>query len=260
MSKLKMSSLVFVSNNRYKLEEYRELLNIPNLEMLEVPTIDPQDLNLETLTRKKVESVRPILKNSPFFVEHTGLIIDAWKGLPGALTGQFMVTVGCDGICKMLQAYEGSERRARAKTVIGYYYDRNLQIFEGIVSGMIADRPRPRNSDAEDWDIIFIPDGEKRTFAEMGVTAKNRVSMRMKAALEFSKYLSDHFAADDRIADEELDTSAKEDIKRLMSYHRQRLQKLREQEALYGLSVDPSVKIEIEDIQTKMGELKAQLG
>lgn len=195
MQKLKYSSLVFASGSRRKHKEYQILLSLPDLKLSEVPVEDPQDLNVERLVRKKVEVVKNILKDTPFFVEHTVLEIDAWKGLPGGLTGVFMRTVGYEGICTMMQAYE--QRTATAKTVIGYYYNNNLKIFVGAATGKIAREPRGKTDFT--WDHIFIPDeglDEKTTYAEMG-ERKHKISMRKKAAMEFVKYLSRHFESDE---------------------------------------------------------------
>ncbi len=49
------------------------------------------------------------------------------------------------------------------------------------------------------------------------------------------------------------------DIKKLISNHNQRLQKLKEKQALEGLDTSPQVLIEIEDIERKIGELEAEL-
>lgn len=197
MPKLKYSSLVFASSSQLKLSEYRTILSLPGLKLATVETVDLQDLNIETLVRRKVEEVKKIIPDTPFFVEHTGLIIDAWKGLPGGLTRQFIKTVSVSGICKMLRAYEGTERIARAKTIIGYHYDGSVQTFEGTAIGSIALEPRARPDFGWDWDSIFIPEGYTRTYAEMGLEEKNRISMRGKAALKFKdEYLSLHFESE----------------------------------------------------------------
>lgn len=262
MSELRYSSLIFVTHNSYKLAEYRTILQLPALEMRNIPAfIDQQDMNLETLTRHKIEQVKPILRNTPFFVEHTGLIIDAWNGLPGGLTRHFMETVGYDGLCKMMTAYQGSERQARLKTLIGYYYNKNIQIFEGTVSGSIA--PEPRGTAGWEWDYIFIPAGYNQTYAEMGHDSKSRISMRYKAATDFAAYLSTRFSHDTpplasfQSTDDDL---KRLNLKRLMSYHQRRLQKLKEQQALHGASADPRIAIEIEDIEAELAKLSAQSG
>jgi len=53
--------------------------------------------------------------------------------------------------------------------------------------------------------------------------------------------------------------SAKNDLKKLIANHRRRLQKLKERQALEGLSVDPTVLIEIEDIEARLLELQRDL-
>jgi hypothetical protein len=53
--------------------------------------------------------------------------------------------------------------------------------------------------------------------------------------------------------------SARDDFKKLIINHRRRLQKLRERQALEGMSVDPRVLIEIEDIEARLAELQLKL-
>jgi len=49
------------------------------------------------------------------------------------------------------------------------------------------------------------------------------------------------------------------ELKRLIDRHWQRLQLLKERQALYGASVDPQVVIEIEEIEAEVGRLEAEL-
>ncbi len=49
---------------------------------------------------------------------------------------------------------------------------------------------------------------------------------------------------------------SKDDIEKLILNHGRRLQKLKEQKALYGRSVDPSILIEIEDIELELDRLR----
>src|SRR5436189_22791 len=120
MTKLKFSSLVFVSSSQEKYLEYVSLLGIADLKLSRITVTELQSMILEYLVEEKIKAIQPQLPTSPFFVEHTGLIIDAWKGLPGGLTHIFMNTVGNEGICKMMRTYRGGERTARAKVVIGF--------------------------------------------------------------------------------------------------------------------------------------------
>jgi len=49
----------------------------------------------------------------------------------------------------------------------------------GEVAGAIA--PAPRGSAGFGWDVIFVPEGGSRTFAEMSPAEKDRVSHRRRA-------------------------------------------------------------------------------
>ncbi|MBE7555701.1 MAG: FHA domain-containing protein [Anaerolineales bacterium] len=50
-----------------------------------------------------------------------------------------------------------------------------------------------------------------------------------------------------------------DDVKKLLVNHNRRLQKLKEQQALQGISVDPKILIEIEDIEAEIEELQQEL-
>jgi hypothetical protein len=53
--------------------------------------------------------------------------------------------------------------------------------------------------------------------------------------------------------------SHKDDIKKLIRAHNRRLQILKEQKAVQGVSVDPKIIIEIKDIEEELGKLEAEL-
>jgi hypothetical protein len=53
--------------------------------------------------------------------------------------------------------------------------------------------------------------------------------------------------------------SSKNHLKNLIVNYNRRLEKLREQQALYGMSVDPKILIEIEDIEAQIESLQAEL-
>ncbi len=173
MPVFKFSELTFVSSNSYKHREYCNLIGLSDLKNLSVKIEEPQSLNLEMLVREKVNRLIPKLPDIPFFVEHTGLSIEAWNGLPGGLIGQFMDCVGNEGICKMMQAYQEIERSAKATVVIGYYSRKSgCHVFQGDVFGTIASKPR--GSKNFGWDAIFIPEGDIRTYRSSVSLGKSR--------------------------------------------------------------------------------------
>jgi hypothetical protein len=53
--------------------------------------------------------------------------------------------------------------------------------------------------------------------------------------------------------------SRQNDIENLITNHSRRLQKLKEKQALVGLSVDPHILLEIEDIEAEISRLQLEL-
>ena len=110
-------------------------------------------------------------------VEDSGLLFKAWDGLPGALVKWFECSVGCEGMLKMLQPFEN--RDATAVCCLAIHDGKNIRIARGEINGTIA--TKIRGSNGFGWDVIFIPDGYQRTFAEMLPGDKNAISHRKKA-------------------------------------------------------------------------------
>jgi len=186
--------LVFVTANRHKLQEYRSILGLESLQSSGFDLEDVADVSLDAVAKRKVEiaKAKPELKKIPFFVEASGLRINAWNGLPGGLTKYFVDQVHTGGICKMMVAYTGNERAAEARTVL-YLWNQGKLIgpIVGSIKGCIAEQPYGEAGFG--WDSIFIPDGqasgERLTYAELGQELKNRISPRRVACLELMAHL-----------------------------------------------------------------------
>ena len=135
-------------------------------------------MEVEQVISYKAKHAFQMLGARSVIVEDTGLHIEAWNGLPGALVRWFLDTVGVDGICAMMSAYDN--RKAIAKTLVATY-DGQLSVFSGSIEGRIA--ATPSGEGGFGWDPIFIPEGATRTFAEMSGYEKDAYSMR-RIALE----------------------------------------------------------------------------
>jgi len=104
--------------------------------------------------------------------------------LPGGLTQIFWDRLQADSFASLAKSIEN--RAVTAKTVIGYCDSKSIHYFEGTVSGTIAENPAG-NRDFQ-WDCVFIPNGFKKTFAELG-HKKNEISMRRLALNKFAEFL-----------------------------------------------------------------------
>ena len=170
----------FATKNVNKLREVNEILG-RTLEQISVVLFEPQGVDVETVVREKAEDA--FRKTGKFvLVEDTSLEFAAWNGLPGALIKWFLDTVGNEGILRMLTGEVN--RKAIAKTSVGFFDGTQAHVFMSSVSGTIPETVR--GTGGFGWDPIFIPDGSAKSFAEMTSAEKNAISMR-KLALERMK-------------------------------------------------------------------------
>ncbi len=173
--------MYFITSNKNKLREFEEILGA-KLEQIEIDLEEIQEIEAEKVVEHKVlEAYEKARK--PIIVEDTGLYIEAWNGFPGALAKWVGKTIGFENIPNML----GENRKAYAKTIVGYCDGNRLKLFEGKIRGKISEKARGESGFG--WDPIFIPEGNKKTFAEMPVDEKNAISMRRLALEELKGFL-----------------------------------------------------------------------
>jgi XTP/dITP diphosphohydrolase len=171
---------VFVTTNEHKRREAQAILGV-ELEGVvlggrDVPEIQALDV-AEVAAEKALRAYGALgAPDHPVLVEDSGLVVEAWNGLPGALTKWFISSVGNEGILRMLS---GPDRSARAVCAVAVAdADGRVRVFRGEVAGTLA--PEPRGAGGFGWDPIFIPGGSELTYAQMG-DAKNEDSHRTRA-------------------------------------------------------------------------------
>ena len=119
--------------------------------------------------------------------DDSGLEVEALGGAPGIYSARYAGANATDRdkIDKLLRALARvraieSERRARFRCVVALARNGNLLgIFEGVVEGMIANKPRGTHGFG--YDPIFVPEGFDQTFGELPAEVKNRISHRARA-------------------------------------------------------------------------------
>ncbi len=120
----------------------------------------------------------------PVLVEDSGLEVFAWGGYPGPMTK--WVTEGPEGpagLAKMLDPW--SDRRAAAVSALALALARpgdgpeDVIVAVGRREGTLA--REPRGSNGFGWDVIFVPERETRTWAEMSAEEKDADSHRSRA-------------------------------------------------------------------------------
>jgi len=179
------------TTNVGKLNELRLLAANYGLELIpvEVPKIEVQCDDLEFIALYAALTASAYV-NKALMVEDSGLFIKALNGFPGSMSSYVYKKLGVSGILKLMEGVK--YREAYFKSVIAYsdpVY--GVKVFSGVVYGDISDSAR--GSGGFGFDPIFIPKGHVKTFAEMSVEEKNRLSHRGLAFRKFAEWFNKHF-------------------------------------------------------------------
>ncbi len=177
----------FVTQNYLKTKEVEAIIGNPDISIIpvdrEIQEILTEDIR--EIVRDKVQKAFSII-GRPVFIEQTGLYINSLNKFPGGLSEVFWDTLEADKFSELLGGLEDTS--LTATTVIAYCDGKKTYIFDGSIDGNIS--PEPKGDRAYQWDCVFIPEGCKKTFAELG-EKKNEISMRKKAFTKFIKHLSE---------------------------------------------------------------------
>lgn len=189
--------LVFATNNQHKLQEIKQLLN-GSFELLCLNDIGCEDdipENQVTLEGNASEKSFFIYNKYGLncFADDTGLEIEALNGEPGVYSARYAgeersAENNMDLVLAKLDKI--NIRKARFRTVISLVIDGNETQFEGIVDGEILEEKRGETGFG--YDPIFKPDESERSFAEMPMDEKNKISHRGRAVQKLVEYLIRH--------------------------------------------------------------------
>ena len=171
-----MEQLTLITGNQGKAAEFSRLLG-KDITHQKIALPEIQHTDVAVVATAKAEAAYQQLQ-CPVFVDDTGLYINAWGNLPGALIAWLLDNVGNVGIVRMLEDWD--DRSARVVTALGYCDENGVQVFVGEVTGTIAEQPKGENGFG--YDAIFVPEGQTKTFAEMNDAEKDSNSMRALAA------------------------------------------------------------------------------
>ena len=182
-------SLTFVTSNAGKAREAAALLGrTVTAHPLDIPEIQSLDF-VEVARAKAIVAARAF--GTAVLVEDSGLAIAGWGGFPGPFTKWItMSALGQEGLAKMLDGF--SDRSAEAVSALAVARpgqdEKDVVVAVGRVAGSIALHPRGENGFG--WDVLFIPEGATRTWAEMSEEEKLRDSHRARAFREMRRLLS----------------------------------------------------------------------
>ena len=185
-------AFVLVTGNRHKAEEARRivgavppaadaLITVEDVELPEIQSLDPR-----VVVRAKAEEAWRRVRR-PLVVEETSLELEALGGFPGPLVKWMLLAVGPDGIARCAAGL--GDARAVARCLVLYFDGEREVIGEGVDPGRLV--LPPRGDGGFGWDVVFAPDGEDRTYAELGDREKDARGHRGRAWRDLLRQLTD---------------------------------------------------------------------
>lgn len=190
-----MIELVFATNNKHKLEEIKlavgEKFRILSLSDINCNEEIPE--TRETLEGNASQKSDYIFRKYGFncFADDTGLEIDFLNGEPGVYSARYAGPghnheKNMDKVLKELTNTEN--RSAQFRTLISLIIEGKEVLFEGKVKGKILSKRQGNKGFG--YDPIFQADGFNRSFAEMDLAEKNKISHRGRAVSKLIEYLN----------------------------------------------------------------------
>jgi XTP/dITP diphosphohydrolase len=195
--------LIVATRNKDKLREIKALLkglpvDVFSLDSFkDVPEVIEDGKTLEDNAIKKAVQTSKLLKK--FIVaDDSGLEVEYLNGDPGVYSARFSgkgatYKSNNEKLLKLLKDVPSAKRKACFKCVIAVVdKSKIIGLAEGVCRGKICLASKGDNGFG--YDPIFIPDGYKKTFAEMGPVLKNKISHRSKALAKAKKIIAKYLS------------------------------------------------------------------
>jgi len=187
--------IIFASNNKNKVQEIQN--QIPK--SIQIVTLDEIGCTEDiaetgiTLEENAIIKANYITEKYglPCFADDTGLEIDALSGEPGVYSARYAgedknADKNMDLVLQKLGTL--TNRKAQFKTVIALNINNEQHLFTGIVAGEIRNEKTGTNGFG--YDPIFEPENLGKTFAEMSLEEKNKLSHRGRTVEQLIDFLS----------------------------------------------------------------------
>ncbi|MFH1710430.1 MAG: XTP/dITP diphosphatase [bacterium] len=193
--------LIIATKNKGKVREIKHVLKPLGskiLSLLDLPKMPDIKETGKTFEENAVRKAKTIAKKTKELVlaDDSGLEVKAMKGKPGIRSARYAgpnpTTIR---LCRKLlkEMKDRKDRRARFVCVIVIAGPKKLRTVKGICSGSITLEMKGRHGFG--YDPIFVPDGYNKTFAQMPLKLKNKISHRGKALQKAKAYLARFFAS-----------------------------------------------------------------
>lgn len=187
--------LVFATHNPNKFKEIKSMLpsHIELLSLTDIGCVEDIEETGDTIDENAMIKAEYVRNHYGYdcFADDTGLEVESLAGAPGVFSARYAGEEKNDeaNIEKLLdQLKKRDDRSARFKTVIALNLKGNQNLFTGICEGTILEEKTGNSGFG--YDPIFQPKGYSKSFAEMDMSEKAKISHRGIAFRELVEYLT----------------------------------------------------------------------
>ena len=192
--------IIFATQNQGKIEEMRKILDDPEIDVLsaeEAGVLEDVVEDGETFAENARKKASFVAAQTGHFAvaDDSGLCIKALGGLPGVFSARWagegasaeaLVQLTLE---KLADTSLGQREAYFESAAVLCAPDGRHWAFSGIIEGKISKEPRGEPRLKLPYDVIFIPKGFSKTFAEMSNEEKNSLSHRGLAFRQLKEYI-----------------------------------------------------------------------
>ena len=189
-----MKEILFATGNKNKVKEVNLLLDglYKVITPFDLGITDDVEETGETFKENALLKTQALQKQTKLsiFSEDTGLLLPALGLRPGVKTARYAGenATAQDNMSKLQKELNGKkDRSAYFRTVICLFWNAEYYYFEGECHGTISAEQKGGNGFG--YDPLFIPNGYDKTFGELGVDIKKKLSHRALAISKLVEFL-----------------------------------------------------------------------
>lgn len=197
MKDLNSRCIILATRNKHKIIEIKNVLSDLKLEILtldcfpEIPEVIEDGETIEENAQKKARSVYAAT-GILCLADDTGLEVDFLKGKPGVFSSRYASPTATYEMnnTKLLHDLSGvpyEKRTAKFRCVMAVVDNGKLKLLEGVCQGYIL--VEIRGTQGFGYDPLFYVPQYRKTFAELSLEEKNKISHRGQALQQVRNYL-----------------------------------------------------------------------
>jgi len=192
--------IIFATNNQGKLKEIKAILKDLAIEVLDTEQAGIHEEIKEdgqTLAENALKKASYVAQKTKGWAlaDDTGIFIEALDGKPGIMSARWTGRRAkaekiIEFTLKKMKDVPSNKRQAYFETIAALVApDGRTWTFAGKINGQITLEPKGTPRKNLPYDLIFIPQGLNKTFAEISNEQKNLLSHRAQAFIKLKKIL-----------------------------------------------------------------------